>query len=55
MMDKLAIVNLDFKSKSKVTRKVQPPKIMAMTKQNLLNVDCELPESQRPTLTTTPS
>ena len=55
MMDKLAIVNLDFKSKSKATRKVQPPQIMAMTKQNLLNVDCELPESQRPTLTTTPS
>ena len=51
----MAIVNLDLRGSSKATRKVQPPQIMAMTKQNLLTVDCELPESQRPTLTTTPS
>ena len=55
IMDQLAIFNLDLRGSSKATRKVQPPQIMAMTKQNLLTVDCELPESQRPTLTTTPS
>ena len=54
-MEKLAIVNLDLKRSAKASNKVQAPKIMGMTKQNLLTVDCELPESQRPTLTTTPS
>ena len=43
IMNKLGLVNIDLKGSVKTSNKVQPPQIM--TKQSLLAVDCELPES----------